>query len=172
MLPGHFQNSVIIQRTGAVIILYQFPNRRLHNPYLQSPSLKHGRGVWGVDAKRLLLEWANVAAKQRIDITAACNSAKYTLNPEPRTLTQLQATCTYINSLKGDYTTRIFKAPRPCLGEGFGVRARADSCSTEKIRNIYPRGARLPLPDLLNSLDPISLGDNETTLAQGLSSMS
>jgi len=48
--------------------LYQFPKRRLHNPYLQSPSPKHGRGVWGVDAKRLLCEWANVAAKQRIDI--------------------------------------------------------------------------------------------------------
>jgi len=29
-----------------------------------------GRGVWGVDAKRLLCEWANVAAKQRIDISA------------------------------------------------------------------------------------------------------
>jgi len=40
-----------------------------------------GRGVWGVDAKRLLFEWANVAAKQRIDITAGRSQVGYVRTP-------------------------------------------------------------------------------------------
>jgi len=40
-----------------------------------------------------------------------------------RSLNKERSRNAYINSLKGDYTTRIFKAPRPSMGEGFGVRA-------------------------------------------------
>lgn len=48
--------------------LYQFPKPGLQNPVPSKPLAQLGRGVWDVNAKRLLFKWATVAAKPRIDI--------------------------------------------------------------------------------------------------------